>query len=186
MYKFRSHNLFILIGFLLGIGFVSHFIAERAQHKQDDQLTEWLMTFADKEHSVIAGSMLREALQNEDDSDFKSALERASEVIASHPEIFNISVDSEETTDQDVFKVLIKQWNMNQETGGMSKGIQTERDRSAAKTSVESKLSNHWSTSSDKYFKAGAAFLTENIPGAKYIIQFVLRPLIDGLSINAP
>ena len=185
MYKFRSHNLFILIGFLLGIGFVSHFIGERAQHTQDDQLTEWLMTFADKEHSAIAGNMLREALQNED-SDLKSALERASEVIASHPEIFNIPVDSDKSTNQDVFKVLIKQWNMSHETGGMSKGIQSERDRSAAKTSVEFKLSNHWSTNTDKYFKAGSAFFTENVPGAKYIISFVLRPLIDGLSINAP
>ena len=185
MYKFRSHNLLILIGFLLGIGFVSHFLGERVQHAQDDQLTEWLITFADEEHRVIAGNILREAIENDND-DLKSALERASEVIASHPEIFTVPVDSEETTDQDVFKVLIKQWNMNQETGGMSKGIQTERDRSAAKTSVESKLSNHWSTSADKYFKAGATFLVETVPGARYIISFVLRPLIDGLSINAP
>jgi hypothetical protein len=185
MYNFRSHNLLLLIGFLLGIGFVSHFIGERARHTQDDQLTEWLMTFADDKHRVLAGNILREAIQNDND-DLKSALERVSEVIASHPDIFNVPVDSEETSGQDVFKVLIKQWNMNQDTGGMSKGIQTERDRSAAKTSVESKLSNHWSISANKYFKAGAMFLVENVPGAKYIVSFVLRPLIDGLSINAP
>ena len=184
MYNFSSHNLLLLTGFLLGIGFVSHFIGERAQHTQDDQLTEWLMTFADEEHRVLAGDILREAIQNDND-DLKSALERASEVIVSHPDIFNVPVDSE-TSGQDIFKVLIKQWNMNQETGGMSKGIQTDRDRFAAKTSVESRLSNHWSKTGDKYFKAGISLNSETILGAKYIITFVLRPLVDGLSINAP
>lgn len=185
MRTFRYHNLILVIGFLLGIGLASHFMGQKLQKTGNDQITSWLLTFADQSKSDLASEKLRAAL-SDDTQNLESALLRASEVIANNPDLFNIPNNADESGNEEVLRVLLSQWNQHQETGGMSKGIQAERSRAATTSTYEQTQPKYGYTDALHTLKSGANYISDLYPGLGKLLSFVIRPLIDGISINAP
>lgn len=185
MRTFRYHNMILVIGFLFGIGLASHFMGQKLQKTGNDQITSWLLTFADQAKSDLASEKLRAAL-SDDTQNLESALLRASEVIANNPDLFNIPNNADESGNEEVLRVLISQWNQHQETGGMSKGIQAERSRAATTNSYEHTQPKYSYSAVLHTLKSGTDYIGELYPGLGKLLGFVIRPLIDGISINAP
>ncbi len=185
MHTFRYHNLLLVIGFLLGIGLASHFMGQKLQKTGNDQITSWLLTFADESKSDQASEKLRAAL-SDDSQNLESVLIRASEVIANNPDLFNIPNNADESGNEEVLRVLLSQWNQHQETGGMSKGIQAERNRAATTSTYEHTNPKFSYSDALQTLKSAGNYISELYPGLSKLLGLVIRPLIDGISINAP
>ncbi len=171
----------ILIGFLFGIGLTSHYFANPSITQQD-ALTNWLLTFADADQTTLASEKLTSALSGLS-GDVEQTLTVASRVIAENPELFTLPQD-EESSDQEVLEVLIFQWNNNDQSSGMAKAVQPDRNRSAT-TPVEFQHTQQGSYINQLDVTA-TRFLSVNISGPQTLVTWVLEPLINGLSINAP
>ncbi len=182
MFNTRYNNLVIMLGFLFGIGLTSHFFANPSSN-QHDELTTWLLTFADEEKTSLASEKLNSAMLNSS-GDIDEALATASRVIAENPDLFNLPHDEEKSSDKDVLEVLIRQWENADKTGGMAKAVQPERNRSAT-TPVEFQLTKHGNYV-DFLITSGTRYLLSLIPGAQDLVNFLITPLINGISINAP
>jgi hypothetical protein len=68
----------------------------------------------------------------------------------------------------------------------MSNGLQTERNRVSVTTSNESCSFKYWAHKATSVSKSAKTYLSAQIPFFEIITNVVIRPLIDGLSINAP
>lgn len=171
-----------MIGFLIGIGLTSHFFANPTNNQQDE-LTNWLLTFADQDNTTLASEKLSSALSNSS-GDIDEALAAASRVIAENPDLFNLPHDEDESSDKEVLEVLIRQWNSSDETGGMAKAVQPDRNRSAT-TPVEFQHTNQGNYV-NYLISSATSYLLSILPGAQDLVNFLITPLINGISINAP
>jgi hypothetical protein len=171
-----------MVGFLVGIGLTSHFFANPASSSQDE-LTTWLLTFADKEKTSLASEKLQSAILDSS-GDIDQALAAASRVIAENPDLFNLPENGDESNDKEVLEVLIRQWNSSDETGGMAKAVQPERNRSAT-TPVEFHHTQQGNYV-DYLITSGTSYVLSLIPGAQDLVNYLITPLINGISINAP
>jgi len=182
MFKTRYNSLVIMFGFLFGIGLTSHFFATPSNNNQDE-LTNWLLTFADQDKTTLASEKLQHAI-SESTGDIDEALAAASRVIAENPDLFNLPHNEDESSDEDVLEVLIRQWNSSDETGGMAKAVQPERNRSAT-TPVEFQHT-HQGNYINHLVNTTTIYLVSLIPGAQDLVNFLITPIINGISINAP
>ena len=171
-----------MFGFLFGIGLTSHFFANPTNNKQDE-LTNWLLTFADQDNTTLASEKLNSAISNSY-GDIDEALAAASRVIAENPDLFNLPHDKDESSDKEVLEVLIRQWNSSDETGGMAKAVQPDRNRSAT-TPVEFQLTNHGNYI-NYLVTSATSYILSLTPGAHDLVNYLITPLINGISINAP
>lgn len=185
MRRFRYYNLILIVGFLCGIGLTSHHAGQHIQRSGTDYITNWLLTFADQSNSELASEKLKDVLSSESDN-FESILARASVVMAENPDLFNIPNNKDGSSNEDVFKVLITQWNQQQETGGMAKAVQVDRSRATTTAPYENISLRHGYRSTLNILDTATDFLVEALPGAADFLGRILRPLVDGISINAP
>ena len=178
----RYNSLVIMLGFLFGIGLTSHFFATPSNNNQD-QLATWLLTFADEDKTTLASEKLNLAI-SESTGDIDEVLAAASRVIAENPDLFNLPHNEDESSDEDVLEVLIRQWNSSDETGGMAKAVQPERNRSAT-TPVEFQHT-HQGNYINHLVNTTTSYVLSLIPGAQDLVNFLITPLVNGISINAP
>lgn len=183
MYMMRYHNLVILFGFLIGIGLTSHFFAKPSSISKHDELTTWLLTFADKDKATLASEKLQAAI-SDSSGDIDAALEAASKVIAENPDLFNLPKNEDESSDKDVLKVLLYQWKSSHDYSGMAKAVQPERNRSG--TAPADFQQTHQGNNLSDLISLGTSYLFSMIPGADDIVNFLIHPLVNGISINAP
>jgi hypothetical protein len=183
MFTTRYNNVIVIVGFLFGIGLSAHFFARPATTTPQEQVTSWLLTFADKAQTSEASEVLNAALAGES-IDIDTVLEVASRVIAEHPDLFILPKNADESSDKDVLKVLIQQWNHSHESAGMAKAVQPDRNRSATPP-TEFQNSKQGQTVGSVWLLSARQLLTV-VPGADFLVSLVLIPLIDGISINAP
>jgi hypothetical protein len=185
MQIFRSKKLLLVTTILLWIGVSSRFFAAQTDAKHSNEITNWLLTFADKEQSDLASIKLKSAIQ-QDQNGFRGMLSKASEIIIEHPDLFNLPVDSANSTDKDVFQVLLTQWDLHNQLSGMSDGLQTERNRVIATATNETFSLKYWTHRFISVSESAKSLQASHIPYLELITNIVIRPLVDGLSINAP
>lgn len=185
MQIFRSKKLLVVTTILLWVGVSSRFFTSQTDAKQSSEITNWLLTFADKEQSDLASIKLKSAIQ-QDQHGFRSILSKASEIIIEHPDLFNLPVDSANSTDKDVLQVLLTQWDLHNQISGMSDGLQTDRNRINATATNETSTIKYWTHRFRTLGDSAKSLLTSHIPYLELITNVAIRPLVDGLSINAP
>lgn len=171
-----------MFGFLFGIGMTSHFFATPSSNNQDE-LTTWLLTFANEDKATLASEKLNLAI-SESTGDIDEALAAASRVIAENPDLFNLPQNEDESTDEEVLEVLIRQWNGTDQAGGMAKAVQPERNRSAT-TPVDFQHTQQGNYI-NRLVNTTTSYILSLIPGAQDLVNFLITPLINGISINAP
>lgn len=177
--------MLLITSIILWIGVSTRFFAVQDDARHSNEVTDWLLTFADKDRTDLAGDKLRSAIAKEDHG-FHSMLAKASEIIIENPDLFNFPAGSGNSSNEDVLQVLITQWNLHNQTSGMSKGVQNERNRISVTTPNDSASVKYWSSHPQNLYRAGWQLAVQQFPGFETVAAYFIRPLIDGLSINAP
>lgn len=121
---FRSHIARITGFLMLMIGMVLHY-AKPADNKNDyTAFTSWLEShLKTQDHNVLDEL---EALSS-DNGELETVIRKASELVHTHSDDFKLPVsesDEEGTSEEDVYQLLLTQWNNYQNSGsGMGKAV---------------------------------------------------------------
>lgn len=166
------------------IGVAVRFFAPGDDVRQSDELTGWLLSFAAETHSEAASAKLNEIKLGTGD-DYKTILAKASEIMVEYPDLFSITSESDPANDQELFEILLIQWNLSNQATGMSKGLKPDRSRTVA-TTPHDYQSRHWAGKTFDAVKAPVQRISNAFPVLESFISTVLLPLIGGKAINAP
>jgi hypothetical protein len=183
MQKLRSYTLIWLVLSVLTAGVAAHWLAGLNSDRQYDELTEWLLSFADKHQKEQAIALIRTI--DKGISGHEQVIARASEIFVMHPELFNLPVDGS-TDDQDNVRVaLLVQWDLHSQASGMSSAVQPERNRNATNNPADSQT-RQFIAVIDSLFQDVFSSIRASLPGMSDLVDHLLKPLINGISINAP
>ncbi|MEX0686392.1 MAG: hypothetical protein WD267_00725 [Balneolales bacterium] len=179
MIIFRNHSLRLIGIMLLLIGLTPGLIPTKANFASAESVSKWLIGFAGENTSDQAWIKISqlETLQEEP----SLLLKKASKMISENPDLFAIPVNNPEPTDEEVFNVLINEWNRQQQTGSMGTAFISERQS----------LGLPFGSIND--IEAGFTLTippqTQNTSlrfSAYAAVSSNIIPLVGGTSINAP
>jgi hypothetical protein len=183
MQSFRSYKIIWLVLTVLTIGVVAHSLAGLHTERQQNELTEWLLTFADQQQKDEAGALIRSI--DRGNTGYGHIIARASEIFIAHPELFNLPVDGQTDSQDDVRVALLVQWDLHNQASGMSNAVQPERNRNATNSPIDSQT-RHLISAIDTLFNEVTTAVRASLPALSDVIDLLLKPLINGISINAP
>lgn len=166
-------------------GFLAHLLGPFSSHVQKTAFTRWLdynIVSSGSENEVKLRNTIKQLPEKADD--FGILVKEASELVASNSDQFKIPISKNSDKDKEQGSIwLIGQWNIfqNQQSGFNSVLVESlkvlstwtpqhlEISTPAGKTSI-----SHYSISQKFIYDSG------------FGIAVYLRPLISGISINAP
>ncbi len=124
MKMFRSHIARVSGFLMLMIGMVLHY-AKPADSKTDySAFTSWLESHLKTPDHTVLDEL--EALSS-DNGELETVIRKASELVHTHSDDFKLPVsegDDERTSKEDVYQLLLTQWNNYQNSGsGMGKAV---------------------------------------------------------------
>ncbi|MEX0778673.1 MAG: hypothetical protein WD491_08545 [Balneolales bacterium] len=175
---FGNYHLRAVIIALLLFGMAPALMPAKATSSAES-VSVWLHGFAGESNleQVMKKISHLDDLQDEPDL----LLKKASEVISANAELFSLPGNNPEPTNEEVFKVLVQEWNRQQQTGSMGTAIVSER-HSPALPFENIKYSDAFP----------ASFLSADIESFSLTFEttvfetYRLHPLLSGTSINAP
>jgi hypothetical protein len=184
MQFFRSQKLIWTTTVLLLVAVVLPFSRAEQSSQTNDELTNWLLSFAYEQTSDAAHVKIASIKANQ--APLHEVMQQASHIIFSNPELFRSPLGKTTNSDDEIYQVLLIQWTLQQEASGMAKGVQIERTRSVA-----------YQPTSDTTQKTSFAILSDaarqrwtsvglHVPGSENLVNIFIRPLLGGIAINAP
>jgi hypothetical protein len=168
---------------VLTVGITAQWLVGLHTERQQDELTEWLLTFADKQQKDQAGELIRSI--DRGNISYDKVIARASEIFIAHPEMFNLPVDNQTDNRDDVHVALLVQWDLHNQASGMSNAVQPERNRNATNNPADSQT-RHLISVIDTLFSEVYGSVRASLPALSDLVDRLLKPLINGISINAP
>lgn len=179
MTYFRNHSLRLLSVALLLLGLAPGLTPVKGNNASAEAVSQWLYGFAGEHKSEQAWEKISHLNDKQDEPDL--LLRKASKMISANAELFSLPVNNPEPTDEEVFNLLVQEWNRHQQTGSMGATILAER---------------HHKTLPFENVKFSDVVISEYRPdgidtqvyGFKAITfdAHRLYPLVSGISINAP
>lgn len=182
MYLLRSHSLIwiILLALLAGItaqSALNNFSDERA-----DELTVWLVGFANDQQSELAYEKLRDI--NRSGSSHHDVIAKASHIMLENPDVFSLPENTAESND-DLVQVLLLQWTSQQGPSGMNSSAQIERSRNLYASTPDGQ-SRSLVDAAESVINRAVEVVRKALPAPSFILDRLLKPLLNGLAINAP
>lgn len=152
-----------------------------SSNNEADELTRWLLSFADESHTEQAYEKL--ALIDRTVANEQDIIAQASGIMLAFPDLFRLPGESDQ--EDDLAKVLFLQWSAESPSSGMNSSAQIERNRNAQATHQENPSRYAFAAARSVAARA-TAILKDAIPAPAELIERLLRPLRDGIAINAP
>lgn len=182
MHQLRSHPIIwlILLALLAGItaqSAVSYFSDERS-----DELTIWLVGFANEQQTDLAYEKLRDI--DRSGSSHHDVIARATRIMLENPDIFSLP-DSTADSNDDLAQVLLLQWTSQQAPSGMNSSAQIERSRNLHASTPDSQ-SRSIAEAAESIVNRAIEVVRKALPAPSFILDRLLKPLLNGVAINAP
>ncbi|MCC5927574.1 MAG: hypothetical protein JJU41_13560 [Bacteroidetes bacterium] len=181
MQKLRSYSVIwiVLLALLAGIT-VQQAVLYNSDDKPDE-LTRWLMGFAadyqtDQAFEKLSG-IDRKSVSDQD------VIALASGIMLDNPDLFTLP--HEDGEQDDLARVLMLQWTAQQPSSGMNSSAQVERNRNG-KTNTHESPTRYIQAAVRSVAATASAVIKEALPAPSELIDRFLKPLLDGIAINAP
>lgn len=119
---FRSHIIQSLFSGLLLAGIIIYFFKPGGSQADEDAFTSWLQASLKTNNNAEVIDQIRQL--SHVDVEIESVIRKASSLVKSHAEDFNLPVSSESDDENEVFHVLLKEWNAYQNSStGMGNAV---------------------------------------------------------------
>jgi len=174
----------VTITFLMA-GFLAHLVVPFSSQAQKTAFTRWL------NHNVVASGNeseieLRNSIKQLPDQtgDFWGLVQEASKLVSKNKDHFKIQVNhSTEYNTREAQSWLVDQWNIFQNQKSGFNTVLNDRIKSISNwlpnNNLFSFLKQHSTENTHYYFSEKFVYSFENLP-------YLIRPLVNGISINAP
>jgi len=185
MKKRFSHIIRSTVISFLMTGLLAHLLVPFSSHAQKTAFSQWLnqnvASSGDESESELRDAILK---LPEQISDFRLLVEQASNLIASNKEDFRLNRTLPENSSDQVTSWLVGQWNFFQQQQTGTDALLPETPAPAKKWITPSNLSKMLfaiGTADDNLLNSESHFLRSHFNPSYFI-----RPLVSGISINAP
>ena len=178
---FRSHivKVPLLLLIVTGIVFVAWPREDRIQ--TGESVSAWLMGLrADTENPEVHNKIY--SLRSEE-GDIPGLLRKASAIIGEHQDDFTLPVDEGSATNDDIYNTLLLKWTLHQQEAVADTLTIIDRQVQVPPASENDDKSLWSQVTNSVQFIVGAY---SRISDAIDYIRMILRPLVGGISINAP
>ncbi|MEX0772792.1 MAG: hypothetical protein WD038_06465 [Balneolales bacterium] len=179
MIIFRNHSLRLFSVALLLFGLAPALMPAQASYGSTEDVSVWLHSFAGEHSPEQAWEKISHLNDLQDAPDL--LLRKASKMINANADLFSLPVNNSEPTDEEVFNLLVQEWNRYQQTGSMGTAILSERHYHALPLESVKFIDAAF----DDFPFAGDDLQAYG-PGTVAFNTHRLHPLLSGVSINAP
>lgn len=183
MNLFRSHILRVY-GFLLLLVGIAFNLADTSEQKVNHAaFTSWLGTHLKNDNSE-AHQKLSDLSKNQ--SGLEETIRKASELVSTHADDFEFPVGTEDESPEQVFHLLLKQWNHFQNSeAGMGKAVLVESVKPTTILPNDGKIvASSLSKTQISGSKTSSEFISN--PETTLSSSYLLSPLKSGTAIGAP
>ncbi len=181
---FRTHiTRNFSVGLLLA-GLLLYFVQPSSGNTRQSAFALWLKSNLKASTSVDVTKQIQRL--SDDQDEIESVIRKASEIVSAHAEDFELPLNSQSQDQNEVFRLLLKEWNAYQHaSAGMGKAVIIKQAQPQSLLPVDgpawggkaiTHLQNHVNTSS------GFLYEVANAPSPSYHTS----PLSGGTAIGAP
>ncbi|MEX0844137.1 MAG: hypothetical protein WD022_02605 [Balneolaceae bacterium] len=181
---FRTHiTQSINVGFLLA-GLVFYFMKPVSESTTHDAFAAWLQSNLKSESNAFVAQQIK-SLHHQDDK-LESIIRQASALVKAHADDFELPFNSESQNENEVFQVLLKEWNAFQNaTSGMGKAVLIKQANPHSILPVDGM--NFSGKSVTQIHTPMLNDSDQNIdPISAPFFNYYLSPLSGGIAIGAP
>jgi len=179
----RSHTAKIILALFIWAG-IGMYLVHPVQAKNSTKLfTSWLETVVKKEHGVDIRQQIYRL--KESDGSLSALIEKASEMVSRNNDEFNLPLAGQSSDANDVYQMLLVEWNSYQTGNGMGKASGPE----TVKTNLHPPVDKFAYTAHWKSETTGSSITAAPAGGAMpdgTATSHLLEPLSGGMAIGAP
>ena len=179
----RSH-IARLYGFLLlFIGIALHTLSPGQEKENHSAFTSWLSSQLKSEDADVQEKL--EALAATEEA-LDTVIRKASELVKTHSDDFKLPISEGESSEEQVYNVLLSQWNAFQHAGnGMAKAVLIEQGKAQVILPTDGKYFKTNFTHNEQKFNSSieAQELRSDEISAQ---SHTLSPFKSGIAIGAP
>lgn len=181
---YRRHIIQTYGTVLLLAGIVVYFLKPTGVHETHDAFALWLQSnLKNSSNSGVVDEIKGLSTSQEG---FETVVRQASALVKAHSEDFELPVRNDSQDENEVYQLLLKEWNSYQNTSsGMAKAVIIKQAQNyslipADGFSPNGKIAGTLSTHEKKYGVYENYLDTEPVP------NYHLSPFTSGIAINAP
>ena len=124
-----------------------HLLSPIQEKETQNAFTSWLDSQLLSDDADVRTEL--EELSNENDA-FDSVIRKASKLVKAHSDDFKLPITEEESSEDQVYHLLLSQWNAFQNSGnGMSKAVFIEQGKSQVALPIDGKHSKTSGTNNE-------------------------------------
>jgi hypothetical protein len=118
---FRTHIARTVNVCLLLVGMALYFMKPVSEQADHDAFTSWLQSNLKTGNNASVTDQIKD-LQNKTDG-LESIIRQASVLVKAHSDDFELPVDAQSKDENEVFQVLLTEWNAYQTSSGMGRAV---------------------------------------------------------------
>lgn len=175
----RSFNVGILLA-----GLLFYFVKPVSDNAEHDAFASWLQSNLKSSTNSSVADQIR-GLSSTDEK-IESVIRQASALVKAHADDFELPVDTQSKDENEVFQLLLKEWNNYQNSStGMGKAVIIKQAQPHSVLPVDGfSFGNKSLTSQHTAMFADAGISGEQVIATSH--SFYISPLSSGTAINAP
>lgn len=175
----RSFNVGILLA-----GLLFYFMRPVSDNAEHDAFATWLQSNLKSSTNTNVSDQIR-GLTSADEK-LESVIRQASVLVKAHADDFELPVDTQSKDENEVFQLLLKEWNNYQNSStGMGKAVIIKQAQPHSVLPVDGfSFGNKSLTSQQTAIFANTDVIGEQVLASSH--SFYITPLSGGTAINAP
>lgn len=178
---YRKHIIKITFLLLFAVGIMLVVWPGQNRTEASESVSSWLLDLrSDTDNPVVLDKI--SSLRTEKD-DVPGLLRKASTIISEHSDDFTIPVDSNSSSDDDIYNTLLIKWSLHQQEGGTNTVMITDRQTEVTKASEKDNTTVWSQITNSTHFVVGTY---SRISDIWEYIRMILRPMVSGIAIGAP
>jgi hypothetical protein len=155
-------------------------VSEQANH---DAFTSWLQSNLKTGNNASVSNQIKN-LHSEND-ELESIIRQASALVKAHSDDFELPVDAQSKDENEVFQLLLKEWNAYQSSSGMGKAVIVKQAKPHSVLPIDGLAFAGNNIQNQKTFSPLTLSGSAATPAAESF-DFNIAPLSGGTAIGAP
>lgn len=180
---FRTHITRTVNICLLLAGMVLYFtkpISEQADH---DAFTSWLQSNLKTGNNAAVSDQIKDLQKTSDE--LESIIRQASVLVKAHSDDFELPLDAQSKDENEVFQLLLKEWNSYQSSSGMGKAVIIKQAKPHSVLPLDGLAFAGYAHQQQKFFDTLISKSSAATPATE-ALDFNISPLSGGTAIGAP
>jgi len=180
---FRTHIARTVNVCLLLAGMVLYFMKPVSEQADHDAFTSWLQSNLKTGNNASVYDQIKDLQSSTDE--LESIIRQASALVKAHSDDFELPVDAQSKDENEVFQLLLKEWNAYQSSSGMGKAVIVKQAKPHSVLPIDALAFAGQDLQKQKTFNTLVLSGSAATPASE-ALNFNISPLSGGTAIGAP